>query len=85
MIANTNILMGALKSSAQVDHVVLEATKVAGKKRKADREFTAGIDIDKKTGIIYADRHLHGLLDTIHEKDCMSREFDMGDQSFYPK
>ena len=56
VIANSNILMGALTSSAQVHRIVLEAMKAAGKKRKADRESTAGIDMEEKTGIIFADR-----------------------------
>ena len=84
MIADANILIGASTSSAQVDRVVLEAIKVAGKKRNADRESAAGVDMDKKTGIIYADMYLHVLLDTIHDEDCISREFNVGDQPFGP-
>ena len=69
VIADANIMMGALTSSAQVDHVILEAIKAAGKKSKSDRESTAGIDMDKSTSIIYANRYLHGFLETIHDKD----------------
>ena len=69
VIADTNILMGALTSSAQVYHVVLEAIKAAGKKSNSDRESTAGIDMEESTSIIYANRYLHGFLETIHDKD----------------
>ena len=69
VIADANILMGTLTSSAQVDHVVLEAIKAAGKKSKSDRESTAGIDMDESTSIIYSNRHLHVFLETIHGKD----------------
>ena len=81
-IADANILMVTLTSSSQVDRIVLAAIKASGKSRKADKESTAGIDTYEKTGIIYANRYLHGLLETIHDKDCMYREFNAGDQSF---
>ena len=60
VIADANILMGASMSSDDVDRVLLEAAQTV-KKKKTERESTAGIDKtgndkDEKTGITYADR-----------------------------
>ena len=85
VIADSYILIGASTSSAQDDRVVLEAIKAAGKKRKADWDSTAGIDMEKNTGILYAYIYLQGLMYTIHDKECISREFGVGYQSFDPK
>jgi len=54
----------------ELTDILLKATKSATKKHKV------------KTENKFVDRYVRGMIRTIHDSDCMDREFDLRDEAF---